>query len=474
LSTLETLGDEKLKHEEPSQVCTHRQDDVVVGELQNSSTEHAATLASLQKQNTELRQQNECLSMELSNMQKKFEHLEDQLRRATSSCESHLRHVLCDNSSSMDDLKQAINASEALLNEAKREHANKKFRAKRAALEGLEVAVEKEEDETLFAAIVVAQQADVDAVDLEKAEEKLKTLREMTQEQRAANTARELLQKQKKIAFTLVKKDDVMNFKELINEVGEGVSWRDWKDPLGRTVWRCAKDVRALRMQEFLKQLGVGDVQIKAKVQRLMSKQILQQTEPQQQQCQQQEQGQQQQQEDMNQTQCFPVDEHTEVVQHRASLDLSECRVDSSMDSNCSSRCPTGDSIAIVKSKAFRATAQDDFGTLNEIIGSVSVDIWSKWENRAGKTLLTLSEERRSATVHSQIAKALGILKQSKRETFEERESVWVYVKGDVQPKRATVLANTLEAAEMIPIEYWEGNQPATCVNRCSVRKMFC
>jgi len=41
--------------------------------------------------------------------------------------------------------------------------------------------------------------------------------------------------------------------------------------------------------------------------------------------------------------------------------------------------------------------------------------------------LLTLSLERRSAAVHSQVAKAFAIGKQLKREMFEEREVVWVF-----------------------------------------------
>jgi len=334
------------------------------------------------------------------------------------------------------------------------------IRAKRAALEGLQAAVEKGEEETLSAAIAAAQQADVDAVDLEKPEEKLKALRAMRQQQHAAKAAHDLLQKQKKTAFAPVKKDDVMKFKELIDGVGKGVSW----------FWCCTKDLQALRMEEFAEQLRVGDEQPEAKAQRPTSKQILQQIEPQQQQ---QEQRRQQQQEDMNQAQSIPVDENTEdarVVEQSASLDYGECLAHAGMDSNCSTPCSAEDSLAI-KSKAFRAAAQDDCGTLNEIIDSVSVDVWSRWENRAGKTLLTLSQERRSANVHSQLIKALGIVKPMKRETFEEREAVWVYRQGDVQPKHATVLADTSEDVEMIPIEYWEGNGPATRVDRCWIRK---
>merc|ERR1712137_636720 len=79
---------------------------------------------------------------------------------------------------------------------------------------GLEVA-RKAEEETLFLAMLPAQEADVDTVDLDKAEEKLEMVCGMTQGQRAAK----LVQGQNKTAFTLVKEDDVMKSKKLIDEV---------------------------------------------------------------------------------------------------------------------------------------------------------------------------------------------------------------------------------------------------------------
>jgi len=378
--------------------CAPKQKNVAVSELQKVLAEQAATITSLQKENAELHQQNDHLSTELSTMRKKFEQLKDQFKRATLfSSESCLPYALCDNSSSMDDLKQA----------AKCEHANLKFQEKRAALAGLEVAVEKADEETLSAAITAAQKADVDTVDLEKAEDKLKTLRAMTQEQHGAKAAYELLQKQKKTAFTLVKKDDVRKFKELVHEMGKGVSWRD--DLFGRTIWCYAKHLRALRMLEFLEQLGVGDEQPETKEQRPTSTHILQQVE---QQHQQPEGRPKLELQGMNQTQCIAVDDNMSdapAVEQNISLDLSKGLEHSGVDSTCSTPCRAEDSIAIKKSKAFQAAAQDDVRAFNDIIDSVSVDIWSKWENQAGRTLLTLSQERSSDAVHAQVAKALAL-----------------------------------------------------------------
>merc|ERR1712007_217902 len=88
----------------------------------------------------------------------------------------------------------------------------------------------------------------------------------------------------------------------LIVGVGESVS--------GRTLWDYAKDLRALRTQEFLKQLGGGNKQPEAKVQ--------------------------------------PVDEQMEdapVVVQNLSLDISECPAHSSTDSYCSTPCSEHGSV---------------------------------------------------------------------------------------------------------------------------------
>jgi len=194
------FGDKNFKLEEPSRECTIKHNHVAVSELQKTLTEQAARMMLLQKENADLHQQNDHLCMELSNMRKKLDQFKDQFKQATSfSSESRLHYMLCDNSSSMNDQKLATSASDALLSEA---------------LEGSEV-VQKAEEEMLFLAILPAQEADVDTVDLEEAEEKLETVYGMTRGQHAAKR----FQAQKKTAFTLVKEDDVSKSKKLIDDV---------------------------------------------------------------------------------------------------------------------------------------------------------------------------------------------------------------------------------------------------------------
>jgi len=101
------------------------------------------------------------------------------------------------------------------------------------------------------------------------------------------------------------------------------------------------------------------------------------------------------------------------------------------------------------------------------------VNTWSRWENRAGKDLLTLSQERGSSCAYSVLAKALGMMKEMKREAYEERETVWVFLHGEVQPRRATVLEDTPEEADDILVEYWDGDAPPEHVQRCMVRRMW-
>ncbi|CAE8620864.1 unnamed protein product [Polarella glacialis] len=128
---------------------------------------------------------------------------------------------------------------------------------------------------------------------------------------------------------------------------------------------------------------------------------------------------------------------------------------------------------AELKVKAFRNVVQDDMVALGEILDRLSVDVWSTWQNKAGKDLLTLSEERGSSGAYSVLAKRLGLVQERQRESFEERESVWIFLQGEVQPLRATVLEDTPEEADDVLVEYWDGDAPATRMDKCMVRKMW-
>lgn len=67
----------------------------------------------------------------------------------------------------------------------------------------------------------------------------------------------------------------------------------------------------------------------------------------------------------------------------------------------------------------------------------------------------------------------MGVVEEQKRDTFEEREDVWVYHPGDVQPRRAVVLEDVDEDDDDILIEYWDGDDPPVRVDRAMVRKDY-
>lgn len=135
-------------------------------------------------------------------------------------------------------------------------------------------------------------------------------------------------------------------------------------------------------------------------------------------------------------------------------------------------RAGSNEPLASEKAAALRAVVKDDAVTLRTILDRLDVAVWSKWENKAGKDLITLSQERGSSLAYSLIARQLGLLKDLHREVFEEREAVWIFEAGEVAPRRATILEDTPADADDIKVEFWDGDEPPTYVERCFVRKM--
>lgn len=129
---------------------------------------------------------------------------------------------------------------------------------------------------------------------------------------------------------------------------------------------------------------------------------------------------------------------------------------------------------------AFRAVVKDSVEDLSKAIEGIRLSVWSTWENKAGKDLLTLAIERGSQRCHVHLSKALGLLIAAPVEEFSERESVWVFEPGRVQPRQATVIAienngddsRISEASEVsIQVEFWDDDSPAVWVPRSSMRK---
>jgi len=399
---------------------------------------------------------------------------------AVAACsESRLRTLMAGVGTSTGELQQAIFGVEALVDEARRELAAKQFRERRAAFEQLHAAIERPDEEVLEKAIIAARSAQVENEDVDKAEAKLAELRALTPEERRARAMRELEAKLKKEAFLKVKRDDAAGLMELLDDLDKEIRWQDWRDYAGRTMVRCAKEMHASCVQKALEQrLGDSTEQrptgaFTAAAARAALKAAEQAALPE---------------TDENlvlestlqrlitpQSEAKDASTTGEAVAKPSTSDHRFLRSASGRmgDDQTEKKDITPDEEEKLKARALRAVVQDDYVTLGEVLDLAPMEKWSKWENKAGKDLLTLSQERGSSSAYSALARALGMLKEAKREAFAERETVWVFIAGDVQPRRATVLEDTPEEADQVLVEYWDGDAPPERVDRCIVRRMW-
>lgn len=400
-------------------------------------------------------------------------------KRGPPDCsEGRLRSTLTRAGASTEELRIAIQAVDALVNEARRELAGRQLRERRAAFEQLHVAMEKRDEEALTEAVAAARRANVDLEDIVRGEAALRELQSLSTEERAARAAQVHLAKSKERAFLLVKRDDVAALGELLAALdGSGTPWRAWKDHARRTLLHCACDLRAAKTREFLESLfNPNSVE---KVHREAHAAILH-----------------------GRPDCSPTLNWTATPQiGQFASDHEPCQREAPGDTRerhglCPWQSPratasrtsapetTPEALSPIarerhvleddselRTKAFRAVVKDDTEALAEVTSKVPVLVWKGWSNKGGKDLLTLSEERGSKESYSMLAKALGVLKERKREAFEERETVWVLCARDVQARRGTVLEDTAPEAEEISVEFWDGNEGPTRIPRDSVLK---
>eukprot|EP00812_Abedinium_dasypus_P000006 NODE_1000_length_1274_cov_300.563577.p1 GENE.NODE_1000_length_1274_cov_300.563577~~NODE_1000_length_1274_cov_300.563577.p1 ORF type:complete len:370 (+),score=163.65 NODE_1000_length_1274_cov_300.563577:3-1112(+) len=160
--------------------------------------------------------------------------------------------ALTNQSTTTAELKQAIVAVEALVSEARHKLSAALLRERCAAYEQLHAALDKDSEAALEAAVEAAQAAEVDNEDVAKGKAKLAELRALAAEQKAGAQARQLESKLTKEAFLLVKRDDDGALKELLCGLAEGMHWRNWRDDAGRSLWKCAVELRAACVQRYL------------------------------------------------------------------------------------------------------------------------------------------------------------------------------------------------------------------------------
>lgn len=449
------------------------------------------------------------------------------------SSEGRLRLVMTSPNASTDELRSAISAVEALVEEARRELARKELREKRAAFEQLGNAIDKADEKLLEIALNTAVKAGLSPQDIKKGREKLEELQSKTDEEKEARIARELETAKKKEAFLYIKRDDPALLGELLDGLGDDARWMEWRDYAGRTLLKCSQALRAERVQAMLAARLVSPSEQRKSVRSCPSRQISRDSslsidaenlfgsgDP----------------SSASQAPAAGADDpnaadsratHTRpsasslrgadsqttpllsARRHSKPLDsVGDWWADNpevhstgsgsphppdpsvnsagslSMIPQISERASqvsspeggspiTADEQTKLKAKAMRAVVQNDAAVLESVLEDVPLEIWCLWQNKAGKTLLELADERGSSEATASILKAQGVLEEQKRDTFEEREDVWVYNVGDVQPSRAVVLEDVDEHAKQILIEYWNGNDPPCYVDRAVVRKDY-
>jgi len=486
--------------------------------------------ADLAAENSTLREEKEALKREVDELRRQRAEneaivgpaeLEEQSERrrqqdstTQASSEGRLRSALTRRDTTTTELRQAIRAVEALVDEARRELGARELRERRAAYEALHAAMTGDDEDTLELAINRALLAEVDLEDVQRGEAKLTELRSLTPEQRAAKLARDLESKRKKEAFSLLKKDDPEALNELLSSLDASVRWQDWKDYAGRSLLRCCTDMRATRVKQYLtERLGLQQASVSSPSERRNSKpapsvndiqSLIRKASREEVEIGTTASEEQRPTRSLLQSLNSPLTVTTAKEEEQAvsseprpdaaveqrqqgSPELPVDRSDTAMSEGCTSQCASSCASpsrihlvngaegenAELRQRALRAVAQDDTAALEEVLNRVDRDVWSKWTNKAGKDLLTLSQERGSSLAYSMLARHLGMLKELQREAFEERESVWVFVGNEVQPRRATVLEDTPLEAQEVSVEFWDGDEPPVMVEKCMIRKMW-
>lgn len=500
-------------------------DRIELEKLRRDLAVSAKTNAFLRKKTEELQRQLTLLRAE--------QHAASQVR----SPESVLRALLTDQSTSSDQLLEAVLACEVLVNNARHELEKKEMRERRSVFEQLHTAMGNDDDVLLENLITSARRLKIDEPDIVMAETKLRFLRSLTGEQRQTRETQKIKMAFKEQAFVLVKRDDPAQLQRLLDSLDLNMPWRDWTDHAGRTLWSCAVELRSSAVQQYLTEVhgepAVGNQRASDHPRTFLepsgtagtgapSESISTLTEPPS--CQ-----------DMDRDKvhalttghgltpetvqsCVAGKSHSSLVssghllesatRYRSTSSDFSAAVNLQQREDCGavahpavasedgapqtsvipvvlppsgamldpsvrrfSNSPESSAFSAEQQEAFRAVVQDNVEALTTALQGFSPEVWSLWRNKAGKNLVSLSEERGSRTVYRFLATSLGLLQELPVEEFEEGEAVWIFLRGEVQPRRASVVESSSEATQII-VEFWEGNDPPVHVERCLLRKM--
>jgi len=381
---------------------------------------------------------------------------------ASTCSQSRLKAVMTDNSATLDQLRQAIGSAEALIGEAKRELAGKQFRERRACFERLHAAMDSGKESLLIEAIALARRAEVDAEDIVKGEAKLALLRTLSLEQRAAKSKVRLPAKSDRTSGPSATA-------RRCSAPADPAAQMQRHAGSAEPVAEAARNSRGRGTAEGAALLAEGSVAAQTPLAEAATVSLSSTTAP----------------AAPGDVEAAPAGHGTNVAPASSSQVATRSHSSAAASAGpvepealphaeapaAATKAPVNEAEqAELKVKAFRAVVQDNLVVLGEVLERLPMDVWSKWQNKAGKDLLTLSQERGSSGAYSVLAKALGLVQEMKRESFDEREAVWIFAQGEVQPRRATVLE---DRENDVLVEYWDGNDDPCAVERCLVRKMW-
>jgi len=347
----------------------------------------------------------------------------------------------------------------------------------------------------------VASGLDIDGTDIHLAKSKLEHLRSLSAAEVAAQEARKQLMETKLRAYRLVKQGKAAALKELLQDASVAGVWPQWRDHSGRSLLVYARQVKAKTVQDCLEHLlwlaepqarisprssprsslatpRFSPCHVQAEAATSPERQV---TTP----------------ETVSGPKCparvtspettsgpknlsrvttpnvapwLPDGIRSSAVSGCAGTDASPCSVASKDTPRASP--DEADSETALRLQAFRAVVKDDTKELNSILNNLSQDVWSSWQNKAGKDLLTLAQERRATGSYALIGRALGLLQERKREAFEECETVWVLCPGEVQARHGTVVEDApADGDTELLIEFWDRPGPPQKVDRANVLK---
>jgi len=485
------------------------------GGLDQVAEKSLERVAALQDENRQLKVEIAQLRAQVPSQQQAVPPPPPPRKEVTS--EGNLSRIRADVNATSAQLREAIASVEAMCTEARRELAAMELRERRAAYEALERALSSGEEGALQRAIDVARAAGVDAEELTSAEGKLEALRSMTEDERRQRDLKQIEATRRREAFLLVRRNDAEALEKLLDGLDPALRWKEWRDHNSRTMWRCALDQKHTLVQAVLApRLGLTSNPGACKASKdappptaswatspagaapvaLASPRASSSGGP----SPKATPGTSLEPSPAGSPRESPrlsrpegdLDIITRLHRPRvpapsraggaASLTLVGLdspkgvgsQTSSPLSTRTSNKTPSGRELSAedkLKARALRAVVQDDGATLSEVLEQVDVETMKSWHNRAGTDLITLCEERGRGHAYSILARKLGLLVEQKREAFQERDTVWVFLKGDVQAKQATVLEDTPEEADQVLLQLWDGEAEQEYVDRSQVRR---